>query len=177
MNTNRKLILYIAASLDGFIAAPNDDLTFLSMVEKEGEDYGYQKFIDTVDTVIVGRKTYDKVISMGYEFPHTNKNTYILTRTPRPALGSLQFYTGNISDLVNQLKAAPGKNIFCDGGAEAVDLLLKENLIDEFYISIIPVLLGDGTPLFKPGRLTQKLKLINTTKFDTGLVQLHYTCG
>lgn len=65
-------MLYIAASLDGYIAKPNDDLSFLDQVAQEGEDYGYADFIRTVDTVIVGRKTYDKVISMGYPFPHTD---------------------------------------------------------------------------------------------------------
>lgn len=174
MKSSRKLILYIATSLDGYIAGPDDDLSFLSLVEKPGEDYGYQHFIETIDTVIIGRKTYENVISMGYKFPHTDKNTFILTRTQRPPIGSLQFYTGNVRDLVTKLKTLPGKNIFCDGGAETVDALLRENLIDEFYISIIPVLLGDGVTLFKPGRSALKLTLVSTKQFDTGLVQMHY---
>ena len=66
----RKICLFIATSLDGYIAKPNDDLSFLKLVEKDGEDYGYAEFTDTIDTLIIGRKTYDKVISMGYEYPH-----------------------------------------------------------------------------------------------------------
>ena len=73
----RKLILYISCSLDGFIAKPNDNLGFLSIVEKEGEDYGYNEFIEKVDTVIVGRRTYEWVIGQGYEFPYTDKEAYI----------------------------------------------------------------------------------------------------
>lgn len=170
----RKLILYIAASLDGYIAKPNDDLSFLSIVEQEGEDYGYADFIKTIDTVIVGRKTYDKVIAMGYEFPHANKDTYIITRTPRPNIGSVKYYTGNLKDLVSNLKLKKGKNIFCDGGAEIVNELLNHQLFDELIISVIPVLVGSGTKLFKDGRPEQKLQLISSKQFEKGLIQLHY---
>ncbi|TAF68076.1 MAG: dihydrofolate reductase, partial [Cytophagales bacterium] len=76
----RKLILYISCSLDGYIAQPNDDLSFLSIVQKEGEDYGYNDFVASIDIVIVGRKTYDWVIGQGYEFPHADKTSYIITR-------------------------------------------------------------------------------------------------
>lgn len=170
----RKLILYIAASLDGYIAKTNDDLGFLSIVQQEGQDYGYADFVKTVDAVIVGRKTYEKVISMGYDFPHSDKDTYIITRTARPNIGSVKFYTGDIKTLVEKLKSESGKNIFCDGGAEIVNELLKENLIDEFIISLVPILLGDGTRLFKDGRTEQLLKFIETKTFETGLTQLHY---
>jgi dihydrofolate reductase len=76
--------------------------------------------------------------------------------------------------LVQELKSRPGKNIYCDGGAEIVHELLKNNLIDEFYISIIPTLLGNGTRLFKDGRPAGKIDLVGTQSFETGLVQLHY---
>lgn len=170
----RKLILYIATSLDGYITKPNDDLGFLSIVQQEGQDYGYADFVKTVDAVIVGRKTYDKVISMGYDFPHSDKDAYIITRTPRPNIGSVKFYTGGIKTLVEKLKSESGKNIFCDGGAEIVNELLKENLIDEFIISVIPILVGNGTKLFKDGRPEQKLELVSVKSFDKGLTQLHY---
>ncbi len=170
----RNVILYIAMSLDGYIAKPNGDLGFLSMVEKEGEDYGYADFVKTIDTVIVGRKTYDKVLSMGYEFPYIDKDAYIITRTARPSVGSVKFYSGSLKDLVARLKNESGKHIFADGGSEIVNELLKDDLIDEFYISVIPVLLGDGILLFKGGRMETGLKLIQSTPFDKGLVQLHY---
>lgn len=170
----RKLILYIATSLDGYIAKPNDDLGFLSIVEQEGQDYGYADFIKTVDAVIVGRKTYDKVISMGFDFPHADKDAYIITRTPRPTIGSLKFYTDDLKSLVNKLKSEKGKNIFCDGGAEIANELLKFDLIDEFIISVIPILVADGIKLFKDGRPEKKLELVSVKSFDKGLTQLHY---
>lgn len=170
----RPLILYIAMSLDGFIAKPNDDLSFLSIVEQEGQDYGYADFVKTVDAVIVGRKTYDKVISMGLEFPHADKDAYIITRTPRPSIGSVKFYTDDLKSLVEKLKSQNGKNIYCDGGSEIANELIKNNLIDEYIISIIPILLGDGIKLFKEGIPEQKLELVSVKHFDKGLTKLHY---
>jgi dihydrofolate reductase len=172
--SDRKVILYIAISVDGYIAKPNDDLDFLSIVEQEGEDYGYVDFINTIDTVILGRKTYDWVLSKVQEFPHSDKETYVITRTPRQNIGNIKFYSGNLKELVLKLKQVDGQNIFVDGGAEIVNALLQENLIDEFYISIIPILVGTGIRLFKDGRSEQQLKLVESKHFDTGLVQLHY---
>lgn len=175
MTTERNLILYIAMSLDGYIAGLNEDLGFLSIVEQEGEDYGYSEFVKSVDAIIIGRKTYDKVISMGYQYPHMDKDVYIITRTERPPVGNFKYYTGSLNDLVASLKSETGKNIYCDGGAEIVQELLKNKQIDEFVISIIPVLLGDGTKLFKDGRPEEKLKLVGSRSFPKGLVQLHYS--
>jgi len=161
-------------SLDGYIAKPNDDLSFLSIVEKEGEDYGYADFVSTVDTVILGRKTYDWIMKQVGEFPHADKKTYIITRKARPTIGKIVFYTGDLTNLVRKLKSENGKNIFCDGGAELVNELLKNDLLDAIIISVIPVLVGNGTRLFKDGRPEQKLKLVNVKTFNTGLTQLHY---
>jgi dihydrofolate reductase len=176
MSESRKIIVYIAASLDGYIAKPNDDLSFLSIVEKEGEDYGYYGFINSIDTVIMGRKTYDWVMTQVPEFPHADKETYIITRTPKPANGNISFYTGDLKELVLRLKGEPGKHIFVDGGAEIVNELLRLALIDELIISVIAILLGDGTSLFHTGIPEQKLELVNSNHYDTGLVQLHYRC-
>lgn len=111
---------------------------------------------------------------MGYDFPHSDKDAYVITRRERPAIGNVKFNKDSLRDLVSGLKKKPGKNIFVDGGAETVNELLKDNLIDEFYISIIPILLGDGIPLFKKGRPQQQLKLLESIAFEKGLVQLHY---
>jgi dihydrofolate reductase len=177
MTTERKLVLYISMSLDGYIATKDNSLEFLSMVEQEGEDYGYNDFVKSVDAVIIGRKTYEKVIAMGYDYPHTDKDVYIVTRTAKPSIGSFKFYTDDLSRLVNHLKSQPGKNIYCDGGAEIANELIKNNLVDEFIISVIPILLGDGIKLFKDGRAELKLELISAKQFPKGLTQLHYKCG
>jgi len=99
---------------------------------------------------------------------------YVITSAERPQVGNTFFYTGDIAGLIKRLKSEKGKNIYCDGGAEVINELLKLDLIDEFVISIIPVLLGDGTRLFKDGRPEQRLELVTAKTFDTGLTQLHY---
>lgn len=170
----RKVILYIAASTDGYIATRDENLDFLSIVEQDGQDYGYNAFIQTVDTVIIGRRTYDKVLSFGIDFPHSDKECYVITRAPRHQEGNIRFYTGNLATLVANLKQQDGATIFVDGGAEVVNAMMKEDLIDEFVVSIIPVFLGDGIRLFQDNRPGQKLELMGSQSFEKGLVQLHY---
>lgn len=174
MENQRKLILYITMSLDGYIAKPNDDLSFLELVACEGEDYGYADLLNTVDTVIMGRKTYDWVMTQVPEFPHADMKSYIITRTPRAPIGNTEFYTGNIAELITALKAKSGKHIFVDGGAQLVNTLLKDKLINELIISTIPILLGQGIRLFQEGFPEQNLKLISSKQFDSGLLQMHY---
>jgi dihydrofolate reductase len=172
----RKISLFIAMSLDGYIAKPNDDLSFLKLVEKEGEDYGYSEFICKIDTIIIGRRTYDYVLKEigSSHYDNGQRDVYVITRTERPQVGRTIFYTGNITELVKRLKSEKGKVIYCDGGAEVINELLKHDLIDEFTISIIPILLGNGTRLFKDRKLEQTLEFITAKTFETGLIQLHY---
>jgi len=172
----RKLILYIATSLDGCIAKPNNNLDFLKIVQKEGEDYGYAELTANIDTIILGRKTYDWVLNEigSSHYDNGDKNIYVITRTERPSVGKSTFYTGNLVELVHQLKNESGKDICCDGGAEIVNELLKSDLIDEFIISVVPILVGNGIRLFKDGRPEQQLELLDVKTFETGLTQLHY---
>ena len=146
----RKLILYISMSLDGFIATEDDDLSWLSIVEKDGQDYGYKSFIESVDTYIVGRITYDNILKLtGGVFPQAKDyKCYIITRQERKSENGVTFYNGKIEDLIGELKNEDGKNIYCDGGGEIVKLLMEKNLIDEYIVSIIPVILGNGKRLF-----------------------------
>ena len=177
MSAQRKVILFIATSLDGYIATQDEDLSFLSIVQQEGEDYGYPEFLSHVDTVIMGRKTYDWIMKEVKEYPHPGMDSYIITRTPRPDEDRIKFYAGSLKELIQRLKMENGKNIFIDGGAEVIDVLLKENLIDDFIISLIPILLGDGIRLFRDARPELKLTLIHSECYGTGLVQLHYKCN
>lgn len=172
----RKLSLFIATSLDGYIAKPNDDLSFLKLVEKEGEDYGYSEFTASIDTIILGRKTYDYVLKEigSTHYDNGQRDVYVITRTERPQIGRTTFYTGNLTELVQQLKSKDGLNIYCDGGAEIIHELLQHNLIDEFIISVIPILVGNGTRLFRDCRPEQQLEFVSAKSFDTGLTQLYY---
>src|SRR5690606_28525391 len=127
----RKLSLFIAMSLDGYIAKPNDDLSFLGLVEKEGEDYGYTAFTSSIDTLIIGRRTYDYVVKHvgASHYDNGDRDVYAITKTERPALGRTTFYTGNVQELVQRLKAQSGKNIYCRSEEHTSELQSRENLV------------------------------------------------
>jgi dihydrofolate reductase len=174
MEVKRKVVLYIAQSLDGYIAKKDGDISWLSVVEREGEDYGYSEFIESVDTVIMGRKTYEKVLSFGIEFPHRDKKCYVLSRTEKEPDGNVQFYSGDAAELIKSIRGGEGKDIFIDGGAEVVREFATGDLIDEYVISIIPILIGSGIRLFKETGTERKLTLINSKAYESGLVLLKY---
>lgn len=164
-------------SLDGYIATKDDDLSWLEIVEQEGEYYGYEDFNKNIDTYIVGRATYDVILKLtGGQFPQANQyDCYVITRQERPDENGVRFYNGDLEELIIQLKAKEGKHIYCDGGAEIVKLLMEKNLIDEYIISVIPIILGDGKRLFKGGTPISPLKLISSKSYESGLVQIHYS--
>lgn len=172
----RKISLFVATSLDGYIAQPNDNLDFLKLVEKDGEDYGYKDFTDTIDTIIVGRKTYDYVLrEVGpTHYDNGSRDVYVMTRTVRPAMGRTFFFDGKLTDLIKDLRSKEGRGIYCDGGADVINEFLRHDLIDELIISIVPVLLGSGTRFFNDGNTEKRLQLVRVETFDTGLTQLHY---
>jgi len=178
MENQKKLILYIAQSLDGFIAGPGDDLQWLSMVETPGEDYGYHKFTDSVDTVIMGRRTYEKVLSFGIEFPHKSRKCYVVSSTKTGRDENVEFVKGDLETFVNSLKSTNEKNpknIYLDGGGQLTQEMLRLGLVDEMTISIIPVLLGGGLPLFGDLKTPLRLQLRDCQSFASGLVQLRYS--
>ena len=172
--STRRVILFIAMSVDGYIAREDGDIEFLSSMEAPGEDYGYGEFVKTVDTVIMGRKTYDKVMSFGIEFPHRGRKCYVLSRTRTGVDENVEFYDGDIRMLIGELRSTQGLDIFIDGGSEVVFELMQRNLIDRYIVSIIPTLVGKGIPLFRNGRPEQKLTLVRSQSYPSGLVQLWY---
>jgi dihydrofolate reductase len=170
----RKVTLYIATSEDGFIADESGSVDFLNPMHVEGEDYGYGAFLEGIDTVVVGRKTYQSVLDMGYDYPHTECEVVVFTRTPRPALGNLTFHAGSPVERVRAMKSLPDKKgIYCEGGAEIAHQLLTAGLIDEIILSIAPTKLGRGVELFPGGGLPKGWVARMQQRFESGLVQLH----
>lgn len=169
----RQLVLYIAMSLDGYIAGENDNIDFLSSVDTPGEDFGYFDFYHTVDTVIWGRRTYDKLLSFEVDFPHKDKKVYVISRS-RSGTDENVEYRSDVVQLIHELKEKQGKDIYCDGGGQIVFELLKHKLIDRLIVSVIPHLVGSGIPLFREGRPEQSLKLKKSISYPSGLVQLWY---
>lgn len=169
----RKVFLYIAASLDGYIAKEDGNIDFLSQVETPGEDYGYADFLSGIDTVIWGRKTFDKVLTFGKGVPHKDKVVYVISKQRTGNVEHAQYHN-NVVELVHQLKKEEGKNIYCDGGAEIVAALLQQSLIDTLVVSVIPHLLESGIRLFKDGLPEQSLQIKRSLTYPSGLVQLWY---
>jgi dihydrofolate reductase len=169
-----KTILYIAMSEDGFIAGENDNIDFLNPYQVENEDYGYKEFINSVGYILVGRRTYEKVIGMGYHY-HTDKIVYVATRNLRQSENeNLIYYNGSLKALLTKLKASQHTNIYCDGGAELAQSLIAENLIDQITLSIIPIKLENGTLLFDKGMVPHNFSLKKKREFKTRLVQFSY---
>jgi dihydrofolate reductase len=169
-------MLYIAMSIDGYIAKEDGDIGWLSIVDNPPEDYGYEDFVRTIDTVIMGRKAYEKVLSFDIEFPHKGRKCYVLSRT-RTGLDENVEYFYDIEGLISELQSKCGKDIFIDGGAEIVNELLKLDIIDELIISVIPILLGSGIRLFKDNRPETLWELKSVTEYETGLAKLWYKKG
>ena len=170
----RHIRLYIAASLDGYIARKDGAIDWLSMVEKADEDYGYNDFIKSIDTTLMGYQTYAHVLSFG-AFPYNGLQNYVFSRQPRQADGnSVTFVSEDPAAFVRRLKGQPGGDIWLIGGGQINTLLLNAGLIDELVLSIIPIVLGDGIPLFDGQPAETKWSLKGHKAFDSGLVQLQY---
>ena len=133
----RKVILYIAMSLDGYIAKHDDNIDFLSAVEAKDEDYGHADFLHNIDTVIWGRRTLDKVLSFGEGVPYKDKLVYVISKR-RTGKEEHAVYTDDLVGLIQELKSNPGRDIYCDGGGEIVFELLQQRLLD----MVIPICLG-----------------------------------
>jgi len=169
----RKLVLYIAQSLDGYIATKDDSLEWLFHVEGEG-DNGYSDFYETVDTILIGNRTYDWI--MDYEkgnFPYKGKECYVFSRTSKENTEYVQFVQGDILPFVNNLKDQSGKKIWMVGGGNLLHSFLEKNLVDELIVTIAPTVIGDGIPLFKAGDYKLNLDLKGTRTFNQ-FVELQY---
>jgi dihydrofolate reductase len=172
MNKNRNTILYIAASLDGYIAREDGSIDWLESAEGEG-DNGYSNFYSTIDTVNMGNKTYQHTKILADEFPYKGKTCYVFSRQKQPNDENVQFINEDLSEFIKKVKEQPGSNIWIVGGAELLDQFMKENLVDEFIVAIIPTILGKGIPLFKAGNPESKLTLTDMQKSGQ-IALLHY---
>ncbi|MGB3200474.1 MAG: dihydrofolate reductase family protein [Nodosilinea sp.] len=168
------IALYIATSLDGFIATSEGGIDWLSAIETPEEDYGYKAFYDSIDAIVMGRRTYDQVLSFG-DWPYPGKSSYVMTSRPLSSeLPALKATAQSPSELVATLQAEGCRRVWLVGGAALAAAFRAEGLISEYILSVIPVLLGEGISLFgSPGPRTE-LQLHSAETFDSGVVQLTY---
>ena len=164
----RKIILYIASSLDGYIARENGDVDWLP----ENTTSGYDEFYKTIDMVVMGKKTYEQVLTFG-AYPYKDKKSYVFTRNNEQTKDQNTEFVFDIDKFVKENISNSGKNIWLVGGAEIISSFLNRGFVGEVILSIVPVILGKGIPLFKNIQNETKLELIKTTEYDK-LVEIHY---
>ena len=165
----RKIILNLAVSLDGFIAGPHGEYDWCFA----DADYGMTNFLNSVDAVVMGGKSYRLLLQYGAPYPEFTN--YVFTRTEKTtSYHNVVFTDGDIPEFVAELKAQRGKNIWLFGGAEIIHPLLENDLVDELLLAVHPLLLGDGLPLFRKLAERKVFKLADTITYPSGLVQLYY---
>lgn len=171
--TQRKLVLFIAASLDGYIATKDHSLDWLFAVEGEG-DNGISRFTDTVDTILLGRTTYDWIMAHeGGDFPYKDKECYVFSRQERSDTEHVKFVREDVATLTANLKRKQGNSIWLMGGGELLGAFIHEKLVDEIIVTIAPVLIGKGISLFPEDGFQTQLSLESVTRFGQ-FVELHY---
>lgn len=175
MTKRRKVIVHIATSADGYIARPDGDLEWLTSRPAPRGFYGMNAFMRSVDTKLLGRKTYEASLSLGAKFDSKCRHIVFSRQAPpADAPPGVEFVNGGIGPFVSRLREQPGKDVWLMGGGELIASFLDEGAIDEFVISVAPVFIGDGIPLIARRHRHVPLELHSTERFDDGLVQLHY---
>ncbi len=172
----RKVVLFIAMSLDGYVADKSGGVAWLGGDGSDETNFGtYAEFIDTVDTVILGRKTYTQIVTelSPDNWVYTGMKSYVMTREEHESSEEISFVNGDVCDLITEIKEQEGKNIWICGGAAIANALHKKGLIDTYHVSVIPSILGEGTRLFDKCESETKLKLIKTVSYN-GIVDVIY---
>ena len=176
MSTGR-IVLYIAASVDGFIADEDGGIEWLDAFERETEDSAvgdaYEEFFGSVDCLVVGATTYEQILTFD-EWPYEDRPTYVLTHRDLPrATDAVAFVDGDVGTLAADLRR-DHEHIWVVGGAQVAREFLDESQIDELRLSLVPVLLGDGISLFAADGEHHRLALLDTVADSSGIVELRY---
>lgn len=167
--------VFIATSVDGYIARADGRIDWLSIVEAPPEDYGFAAFFGSVDVLVLGRKTYDTVL--GFDaWPYAGKRCVVLTHRPPTSSHGEEFFAGEPAALVERLAREGARRVYVDGG-EVIAQFLAARLVDDLTLSVIPIVLGGGRRLFAGGEPECRLTLEECRSWPTGLAQLRYSVG
>ena len=174
----RKIIIYIAASVDGKIAKPNGNIDWLNEgLAVTKTDYGYKKFYKSIDTTLIGNNTYKKILKFGIDFPYKGKENFVITSNKKIKQDTnVTFISNNIIKSVKKIKEKDGKNIWLVGGGKLNSYLMKNKLVDEIKLFTMPIVLGTGIPMFNEIPINCKLELQSSKKYATGVVELNFRC-
>jgi dihydrofolate reductase len=164
--------VFIALSLDGYIARSDGSIDWLSLVARPNEDYGYAQFHASIDALVIGRKTYET--ALGFDpWPYAGKRCVVMTRSERTSKHGEEFHSGDPNVLVDRLSREGVAHAYVDGG-DLISQFIAATLIDDMTLSIIPILLGEGARLFAGAGREIPLTFVDSRAFESGLVQLKY---
>lgn len=170
------VILFTASTLDGYIARPDGNLDWLNSRPEPAEgDYGYAALLKSVGSIVMGRRTYEEVLGFGVPWPYEEYRTFIMTRRPdfQPSTPGTFVLPDGIEECLKQEQAG-GKDVWLVGGGEVNTEFLNRGLVDRMCITVVPVILGEGIPLFAGKPRETEWTLAEVKGFDTGLVNLVY---
>jgi dihydrofolate reductase len=167
-----KISIYIATSIDGYIARKDGSLDWLDRVGGFDEDYGFQKLLDSIDAVILGRNTYEIAASVP-NWPYKGKRINVLSNRLQTVREEAELFRGDLTQLASQLHLDGIKHIWIDGGV-TISQFLELQMVDLMTLSVIPVILGTGMPLFSAIGKELPCRLISSQSYPSGLVQLNY---
>ncbi|MFN9778035.1 MAG: dihydrofolate reductase family protein [Candidatus Kapaibacterium sp.] len=172
-----KTILYIATTIDGYIARPDGNIDWLtSFPPPESGDYGYAALLESIGTIVMGRRTYEDILGFGIEWPYTGFTTYVVTHNKEYTASTPQTFIIN-EDAVGALRSikhTAEKDIWIVGGGALIQSLLNDRLIDAMIISVVPKIIGDGIRLFPAPSEESQWRLTHTQSFNTGIASLLY---
>lgn len=168
-----KLLFYGAMSIDGYLAREDHRLDWLIGTEGE-EDTAYHEFYASVDTLIMGRKTYEQILVLSpEEFPYKDKTCYIFSRTLQDSHKGTEIIRGDLLSFITNLKNETGSHIWIVGGGELLQPLLKARLVDELFLQIAPVMIGKGIPLFPPTDQESRFSLQKVHQYQQ-IAEMHF---
>jgi dihydrofolate reductase len=169
-----EVVYYVACSVDGFIATADGGVEWLSAVEREGEDFGYAEFFASIDSMIMGSRTYEQVFEFG-DWPYGDTPCWVLSRRRlQPLLRSVTITDAEPTEVLAEVANRGLRRLWLVGGSQLASSFLATGRVDECIISVIPVLLGNGIPLLADQHGHERLRLIGCRQYPAGVVNLHY---
>lgn len=171
----KKIIIYIAASIDGRIAEPKGGTEFLSGYPiTEAMDYGYKEFYNSIDTIIMGGRSWREMDAMDAMGGYKDKAVYVVSRNDWGEKKGITFITENVADRIAAMCNEAGKDIWLFGGGELISMLLAADLVDEMQITYIPIILGRGISLFSEQPKESKWELVESKTYENNVLQVKY---